>query len=76
MEPASKIIEMCGGFAVVAEICQRSEVRVRRWTYPKERGGTNGLIPAECQGPLLRGARARGIELHPAHFFLRSEDAA
>lgn len=69
MEPASTIITLCGGFAPVAAITGRSEIRVRRWTYSRERGGTDGLIPTDCQQLLLDGARARGIDLRPEHFF-------
>ena len=69
LEPASSIIAICGGYAAVAEIVSRSEVRVRRWTYHKLKGGTGGLIPADCQQALLLGAQARGIDLRPEHFF-------
>jgi hypothetical protein len=53
----------------------RSGVRVRRWTYPKERGGTGGLIPAECQQAILTQARLRLLPLTPAHFFLPISEA-
>lgn len=69
LEPAHSIIQLCGGFASVASMTDRSEIRVRRWTYPKDRGGTGGLIPADCQQTLLSAARAKGIPLTPAHFF-------
>lgn len=68
-EPAKTIIEICGGFAAVAEMVGRSEVRVRRWAYPKSRGGSDGRIPSECQQQLLRAAQSRGIDLRPEHFF-------
>lgn len=53
----------------MAEMTGRCETRVRRWTYPREKGGTGGLIPSDAQVVLLRGARARGIDLRPEHFF-------
>lgn len=62
---------MCGGYAEVARITGRSLVRVRRWTYPKERGGTGGLVPSDCQQVLLEGARQNGVNLKPEHFFER-----
>lgn len=43
--------------------------RVFRWTYPKERGGTDGVIPAKHQAALLDRARAAGIDLTPNDFF-------
>lgn len=69
MEPASTVITICGGYEAVARITGRSVVRVRRWEYSKERGGTGGLIPAECQQILMEHARLYGLELRPGHFF-------
>lgn len=69
MEPAQSIIAKCGGAASVSEWTSVHVTRVRRWTYPKSRGGTGGLIPAAHQAPLLAAARARGIPLEPADFF-------
>ena len=51
----------------------RDITRVHRWTYPKDRGGTGGLIPADVQQLLLDAAVKRGIELTPAHFFRSSQ---
>jgi hypothetical protein len=72
LEPAHNIITICGGFEAVAAMTQRSEVRVRRWTYPKDRGGTGGLIPSDVQQVLMAAARERGIPLRPEHFFPES----
>jgi hypothetical protein len=67
--PAEVVIEKCGGHAAVAEILGVDVSRVYRFTYPKERGGTDGTIPTKHQQVLLDGAAARGIELRPADFF-------
>lgn len=48
---------------------RRSAIRVRRWTYAKERGGTGGLIPSDAAMTLMGEARRRGIALTPEHFF-------
>lgn len=69
LEPAHTVIKICGGFEATAAMADRSEVRVRRWTYTKEKGGTGGLIPADCQQRLLDEARSRGLPLRPEHFF-------
>lgn len=69
MQPAESIIAKCGGHDVVAQICGVNRTRVFRWTYPPERGGTGGFIPATHHQRLLSGARARGIDLRPEHFF-------
>lgn len=69
MEPAKTVIETFGGVKAVAVVVGKSETRVRRWGYSRERGGTDGLIPSACQIDLLRHARAHGIDLTPADFF-------
>lgn len=71
MEPAKSIIELCGGFAAVADMTGRNIAQVYRWTYAKEKGGTGGLIPADVQLKLMEAARAKGIPLTPEHFFPR-----
>lgn len=76
MEPAQTIISICGGVSAVSKMVGRDETRVRRWTYPKERGGTGGLIPSDCQQSLLDAALVRGIPLSPRHFFLVRDSAA
>lgn len=76
MEPAKTIIEICGGFDAVAEMVGRHQTRVRRWTYPRDKGGTGGLIPSDMQAPLLEAARKRGIKLKPDHFFPQSLSGA
>lgn len=48
----------------------RDPVRVRRWTYPKERGGTGGFIPTEPAQLLLTEAVRKGIPLRAEHFFM------
>lgn len=80
LEPANTIIMICGGFAEVAAMTGRNKVQVRRWTYPKDRGGTGGLIPSDAAQTLLAQAQARGLPLRPDHFFHSAnppaEDAA
>ena len=69
MGPAAAIIEKCGGHAAVAGWLGLDISRVYRWTYPKERGGTGGLIPAQYHQPILRHAIAAGKGLTPDDFF-------
>jgi hypothetical protein len=69
MEPAASIIQLCGGVRAVADMTGRSVARVHRWAYPKDRGGTDGLIPSDCQQVLMAQAKERGIDLRPEHFF-------
>jgi len=69
MEPAKNIIELCGGVDAVAGIVGRDVTRIRRWTYPKERGGTGGLIPSDCAQVLMSAAVILKLPLKPEHFF-------
>ena len=69
LEPATKVITICGGFKAVAEITGRDQTRVRRWTYPKDKGGTGGTVPVECQQMLIDEARKGTFPLKPEHFF-------
>ena len=72
LNPASHVIALLGGPQATAELAGVHISRVFRWTYPKARGGTGGLVPAQHQQHLLDCARARGIALEPADFFRRS----
>lgn len=69
INPAVKIIEVFGGVALVAEATNRGRAQIHRWTYPRERGGTGGLVPSEAQIRLLCFAAEHGIPLEPRHFF-------
>lgn len=70
MNPASHIIEKCGGYQAVSQMVGVDLSRVHRWTYPKSRGGTDGQIPTRHQAKLLAEAHQRGIQLEPADFFV------
>lgn len=66
LTPAEIVLRRFGGPRAVAAIVGLSASRVYRWTRPRERGGTDGLIPAKHQPVLLAAARACGIRLTPA----------
>ncbi len=68
LNPAKSIIATCGGFEAVAQITGKSISRVYRWTYPKERGGTGGIIPTRDARKLLAYANREGIDLSPSVF--------
>lgn len=66
---AQAVIEKCGGFETVAEWLDLDLSNVYRFTYPRSRGGTGGLIPAKHQTTLLAKARDVGVDLRPEDFF-------
>lgn len=67
---AEQVIEKCGGVQNVAEWLGLDLSTVYRFTYPRERGGTGGVIPANHQAPLLQKARDNGVDLRPDDFFV------
>lgn len=75
MEPATTIIQKCGGVAKAARYAGVEPATAYRWTYPRERGGTGGMIPTHRQAVMIRNARADGVELLPTDFALPEEAA-
>lgn len=67
---AEHVIEKCGGFKPVSEWLGLDLSAVYRFTYPRSRGGTDGVIPARHQATLLQKARENGVDLNPADFFV------
>lgn len=64
MEPASSIIEKCGGPQVVADWLGIDVTRVYHWRRPKDRkGGTGGLIPPKHHWSLIQKAKIAGVKL-------------
>jgi hypothetical protein len=71
MTPAQRIIAKFDGEEAIAEALGITVPRVRRWTFPKTRGGTDGRVPSKHQQALLDRAKELGIKLVPADFFAR-----
>ncbi len=60
---AEKIIAKFGNARRLAELIGVHPVNVYRWTYPRARGGTDGLIPTSSLAKILMAARTDGILL-------------
>jgi hypothetical protein len=69
MEPATGIIEAMGGTRAVSEIAGVHISQINKWTWPKERGGSDGVIPMKHAMSLVAHARLNGMSLTPNHFF-------
>ncbi|KQV28131.1 hypothetical protein ASC97_07225 [Rhizobium sp. Root1203] len=69
LEPAASIIDLFGGPDVVQQITGSDRTRVYRWTQPKEKGGTDGIIPLRPAQKLWAHAKATGMEI-PGDLFL------
>lgn len=75
LNPAKSIIAKIG-IEKVSEITGKHVSRVYRWMYPKERGGTGGMIPHSEAPALLAYAQAHSIDLTAGDFFAARETAA
>lgn len=69
MSAAESIIKKCGGVSKTAKLAGTSENWVYRWTYPKDKGGTGGEVPAPAQRNLIAAAARGECDVTPADFF-------
>jgi hypothetical protein len=76
LEPAARIIHRLGGCAAVAAVVGTAVTAPYRWQYPRERGGTGGIIPQRHHRALLAHARANAIALTAADFLAVTPEAA
>ena len=65
---ASRVLLKFGGARRLAAFLRAGghdvhPITVYKWAYPKERGGTGGVIPSKHLGPVLDAARLEGIIL-------------
>lgn len=63
---AERVIAKFGSAYRLAKLLNRNPSSVYRWTHPKARGGTGGIIPAAAMRELLKIARVEGVLLTPA----------
>lgn len=60
---AEKIIERFGGETRIANALNCDVATIYRWTYPKDKGGTDGLIPSSAMAAVLNAADVLGIDI-------------
>ncbi|UXS00813.1 hypothetical protein [Agrobacterium tumefaciens] len=75
LEPAKSVIAKIG-IERVSVVTGKHISRVYRWMYPKDRGGTGGIIPQADAFLLLDHAKSEGIQLSAEDFFRVSRRAA
>lgn len=73
---AQRVIDKFGGIPALIRLLNEVESSkvwnrssVWRWLEPKEKGGTNGVIPTKAMPILLKAARLHGILLTPEDFY-------
>lgn len=67
--PAHHIICKLGGEKAVAELLGIHETAPYRWTYPRSRKGSQGVIPARHIPKLIAAAKHRRKRLRFEDFF-------
>lgn len=75
LEPARSVLAKIGGVEVAAKITGKHVSRIYRWTYPREKGGTGGVVPHDDATKLLEYARANSLDLQPADFFATASES-
>ena len=60
---AMKIINRFGNARQLAKLIDTDPCNVYRWSYPREKGGTDGLIPTRAMGKVMAAARINGVLL-------------
>lgn len=60
---AKKIYRAFGGASQLARLLNLPRSTVYKWGYPKDRGGTGGLVPSHRIEAIIRLAKEQDIEL-------------
>jgi hypothetical protein len=76
MEPANSIITALGGPTAVARAIGVHRTRVSMWKAPREKGGTNGIIPHWQVPKVLKMAEEIGVPLSREDFAPMPQGAA
>lgn len=63
IKPAEYVIQSFGSGAEVARVLGVDKSTVSRWKLPREKKGTNGIIPHKYWGALISEASSRSIPL-------------
>jgi hypothetical protein len=74
---AARIIRKFGNAAKLARALdalgdpakRRDQSAINRWTYPKAKGGTGGVIPSSALPDVLAAARVQGILVTAADLY-------
>jgi len=74
MTIAQNITRKFGGAAHLAAVVGVDVSTVYRWSYPCNRGGTGGIIPAKYHQMILDRSKCIGVDLSPSDFFLPSSE--
>jgi len=65
VSPAKMVIDAFGDIKKLSEATGIDKTAIYRWTYPKDKHGSNGRIPSSQQSKILKAAKSLGIKLKP-----------
>ena len=65
---AALIIKLFGGVKSLANAINKDPATIYRWTYPKNKGGTGGLIPSAALRKITEAAQHLNISLYEHEF--------
>lgn len=60
---AERVLRKFKGARRLAVLIRRHPASVYKWTYPRERGGTGGLVPTEAWPAIAAAALVKGVKL-------------
>lgn len=60
---AERLIAKFGGYAQLAAAIDVDRTTVYKWTYPRVKGGTDGVVPSFALGKIRKAARFHGVLL-------------
>ena len=63
MKPAHDIVTALGGNTAVADICGVSRATVWKWSQPRKKGGTGGVIPVEHAPKIVDAGKKIGLDV-------------
>jgi hypothetical protein len=63
MKPAHDIVTALGGNTAVADICGVSRATVWKWSQPRKKGGTGGVIPVEHAPKIVDAGKKIGLDI-------------
>ncbi len=73
LSPADYVVRVFKGVRATARLIGRSPTSVSKWTMPKAKRGSNGMIPSQAQRIILLKARALGLDLTAEDLILGRE---
>lgn len=73
LNDAHSIIRQFGGVKKLANAINKDPATIYRWTYPKSKNGTGGLIPSSALNKVIDAAKRLNIELQQSDHYREAD---